>query len=302
MLVLRGGVDVPKLIATGSPRRRLQVKLMFPAVEFTEIRGNVDTRLRKIGELHVADGTILAAAGLKLELTLPTDAPRWAPTIEITCFRVAQEAMTNIMRHANARHVWVDLQFSPVDVRLRVQDDGHVDVLTWLSRPAAHFQGPDRIAVFGCGVFGTQQKARQEFPSRRPPNHRHGIKPDGVTAGLHPVGNCQVSVAQVGARSTVSPQELIVAGYNIQARHKPPHLHPVGNGYGMIAVGPRRHIRLVSHRRQSHRPSRVCGRKDVRKGVHQLTTRRHVGELQLQPHGRPQPRGELRARRRQRDV
>ena len=64
------------------------------------------------------------AAGLKPELTLPTDAPRWAPTIEITCFRVAQEAMTNIMRHANARHVWIDLQFSPVDVRLRVRDDG----------------------------------------------------------------------------------------------------------------------------------------------------------------------------------
>jgi hydroxymethylbilane synthase len=65
MLVLRSGVDVPKLIATGSPRRRLQVQRMFPDVAFTEIRGNVDTRLRKIGELHVADGTILAAAGLK---------------------------------------------------------------------------------------------------------------------------------------------------------------------------------------------------------------------------------------------
>ncbi len=65
VLVLRNGVDAPKLIATGSPRRRLQVKLMFPDVEFTEIRGNVDTRLRKIGQQHVADGTILAAAGLK---------------------------------------------------------------------------------------------------------------------------------------------------------------------------------------------------------------------------------------------
>jgi signal transduction histidine kinase len=32
--------------------------------------------------------------------------------------------MTNIMRHANARHVWIDLQCSPVEVRLRVRDDG----------------------------------------------------------------------------------------------------------------------------------------------------------------------------------
>lgn len=65
VLVLRQGIDTPKLIATGSPRRRMQLKLMFPQVEFTEIRGNVDTRLRKIGQQHVADGTILAAAGMK---------------------------------------------------------------------------------------------------------------------------------------------------------------------------------------------------------------------------------------------
>ncbi len=65
VLVLRAGVEAPATIATGSPRRRLQVRLMFPEVAFSEIRGNVDTRLRKIGEQHVADGTILAAAGLK---------------------------------------------------------------------------------------------------------------------------------------------------------------------------------------------------------------------------------------------
>lgn len=65
VLVMQAGVDTPKLIATGSPRRRLQVKALFPAVEFTEIRGNVDTRLRKIGQDKVADATILAAAGMK---------------------------------------------------------------------------------------------------------------------------------------------------------------------------------------------------------------------------------------------
>ena len=65
VLVLRAGVETPVTIATASPRRRLQVKRMFPDVVFSEIRGNVDTRLRKIGEQHVADGTILAAAGLK---------------------------------------------------------------------------------------------------------------------------------------------------------------------------------------------------------------------------------------------
>ena len=65
MLVLRTGVSTPATIATGSPRRRHQAAMLFVNLEFTEIRGNVDTRLRKIGEQKVADGTILACAGLK---------------------------------------------------------------------------------------------------------------------------------------------------------------------------------------------------------------------------------------------
>lgn len=63
VLVVRDGVITPKKLATGSPRRRLQAAVLFPGAEFCEIRGNVDTRLRKISE-GVADGTILAAAGL----------------------------------------------------------------------------------------------------------------------------------------------------------------------------------------------------------------------------------------------
>lgn len=64
MLVLRAEVASPKTIATGSPRRRLQVQRLFPGVMFSEIRGNVDTRLKKIAEQNAADGTVLAAAGL----------------------------------------------------------------------------------------------------------------------------------------------------------------------------------------------------------------------------------------------
>ena len=65
VLVLREALTAPRKIATGSPRRRQQVAALFPGVEFCEIRGNVDTRLKKIAEQHLADGTILAAAGLK---------------------------------------------------------------------------------------------------------------------------------------------------------------------------------------------------------------------------------------------
>ena len=63
VLVARAGVADPKRVATDSPRRRIQLALQYPGVEFTGIRGNVDTRLRKISE-GLADATVLAAAGM----------------------------------------------------------------------------------------------------------------------------------------------------------------------------------------------------------------------------------------------
>jgi hydroxymethylbilane synthase len=63
VLVLREGVTTPATIATSSPRRQMQVKQLFPAATFTEIRGNVDTRLKKIAA-GAADATILARAGM----------------------------------------------------------------------------------------------------------------------------------------------------------------------------------------------------------------------------------------------
>tara|TARA_R100000027_G_scaffold50104_2_gene38727 strand:- start:12655 stop:13509 length:855 start_codon:yes stop_codon:yes gene_type:complete len=63
VLILRSGVSTPKRIATSSPRRRAQLQLLFPEASFSEIRGNVETRLGKIRDGE-ADATVLAAAGL----------------------------------------------------------------------------------------------------------------------------------------------------------------------------------------------------------------------------------------------
>lgn len=51
-------------IGTSSLRRRCQLQARFPALEVAEIRGNVDTRLRKLADGDY-DAVILAAAGLR---------------------------------------------------------------------------------------------------------------------------------------------------------------------------------------------------------------------------------------------
>jgi porphobilinogen deaminase len=55
---------VPSVIGTGSPRRIAQLRRLYPAARFDPIRGNVDTRLRKLDSGEV-DALILACAGLR---------------------------------------------------------------------------------------------------------------------------------------------------------------------------------------------------------------------------------------------
>jgi hydroxymethylbilane synthase len=58
--------DVPEgaKVGTSSLRRRAQLLAARPDLEIVELRGNVDTRLKRLGEGEV-DGLILAAAGLR---------------------------------------------------------------------------------------------------------------------------------------------------------------------------------------------------------------------------------------------
>src|SRR5713101_1151329 len=51
-------------IGTGSPRRAAQIAAVRPDLRTVEIRGNVDTRLRRLAE-GMVDGLILAVAGLE---------------------------------------------------------------------------------------------------------------------------------------------------------------------------------------------------------------------------------------------
>jgi hydroxymethylbilane synthase len=61
----RGLMDLPEeaLLGTGSRRREVQLRACRPDVRVSEIRGNVDTRLRKVFEGKF-DGILLAAAAL----------------------------------------------------------------------------------------------------------------------------------------------------------------------------------------------------------------------------------------------
>ena len=62
VLVTRNG-EVPAVVGTSSLRRRAQLVRSRPGIRVQDVRGNVDTRLRKLQEGQV-DGLVLAGAGL----------------------------------------------------------------------------------------------------------------------------------------------------------------------------------------------------------------------------------------------
>jgi PAS domain S-box-containing protein len=65
-----------------------------------------------------------ARGGFALRLVVEETMPRCHSAIEIACFRVAQEALTNILRHARARNVKIELRRGAEELVLRVRDDG----------------------------------------------------------------------------------------------------------------------------------------------------------------------------------
>jgi signal transduction histidine kinase len=63
-------------------------------------------------------------AGFTTRFVADSLASRPRSDIETACFRVAQEALTNVMRHAQAQHVHVELRQYGTELHLLVRDDG----------------------------------------------------------------------------------------------------------------------------------------------------------------------------------
>ena len=98
-------------VGTGSPRRVAQLRARRPDLEVVGIRGNVDTRLRKVASGEV-DAVVLAAAGLGRlgrldEVTeyfgldgWPTAAGQGALAVEV---RAGEEKLASVLDHRTSR-------------------------------------------------------------------------------------------------------------------------------------------------------------------------------------------------------
>ena len=85
--------------------------------------------------------------GVSCELDLPVDGPTIAPAIALSMFRIVQEALTNVARHAHAHHVRIGLSVDPETAVLTLVDDGRGVTAEELERPTS------------LGIVGIRERA-----------------------------------------------------------------------------------------------------------------------------------------------
>lgn len=82
------------------------------------------------------------AAGISVVKHIAPQSDRLHHDVELVCYRIAQESLTNIVRHADATKVWLDLHITSDRLTLRIADDGK-----------------GGVAVEGAGINGMRERA-----------------------------------------------------------------------------------------------------------------------------------------------
>jgi signal transduction histidine kinase len=66
----------------------------------------------------------MRSAGLDIELKEDGERPQLPPGVDVSAYRIVQEALTNVLRHANATRATVELLYRPRSIEIAVLDDG----------------------------------------------------------------------------------------------------------------------------------------------------------------------------------
>jgi two-component system, NarL family, sensor histidine kinase UhpB len=89
-----------------------------------ELRPEVLDDLGLVNAVIALCGRVDRQPGLRVRRELEWSLPKLAPEVELVIYRVAQEALTNVLRHAAATEVVVELRREPDSVVLEVADNG----------------------------------------------------------------------------------------------------------------------------------------------------------------------------------
>jgi signal transduction histidine kinase len=111
---------VPTITAT---QEELRGEVVDLRTMITQLRPPVLDQLGLEDALHDHLESVRQDSGLDVSIRIDL-AERLDPALETVLYRVSQEALTNIVKHAGAAHVWVSLDEDGAGVTLEIRDDG----------------------------------------------------------------------------------------------------------------------------------------------------------------------------------
>ncbi|MFE3144029.1 sensor histidine kinase [Streptomyces scopuliridis] len=82
------------------------------------------------------------------------------PPVDLAAYRIVQESLTNITRHADARSALVTIAYGATDVRLRIDDDGQGADEGAALRPNVLTGAGSRPGLSGSGIRGMAERAK----------------------------------------------------------------------------------------------------------------------------------------------
>ena len=126
-------LEVERAASDGPPAQREQMAALAAQLHASldEIRRiSRDLRPEALDDLGLVNALIALTSradrqgGVRIERRFSTQLPSLSTELELVIYRVAQEALTNVLRHAGASRCVVVLNGDDAEVELRVSDDG----------------------------------------------------------------------------------------------------------------------------------------------------------------------------------
>jgi signal transduction histidine kinase len=102
----------------------------------------------------------IRGAGLKATYEVSGDQIGLAPGLELNAYRIIQEALTNVLKHARATEVRIHVSYAPGAIELEVTDDGIPTLLSNLSGGQGLIGMRERALLHGGELEVSRQDSR----------------------------------------------------------------------------------------------------------------------------------------------
>jgi signal transduction histidine kinase len=78
-----------------------------------------------VASLEMLVREIEQSANIPITFTFRGSERRLAPQSEMSLYRMVQESLNNVIHHADAKHAWVELEFTDTELSTQIRDDGN---------------------------------------------------------------------------------------------------------------------------------------------------------------------------------